>query len=82
MGLSCQLDSGNNWPVRPLMQLDGTDLKQNRMRSPQHPCFVQHANLKLVISLSESDSMVTQVDVQGVVLDAWPPALAACACTK
>ena len=26
-------------------------------------CFVQHANLKLVISLSESDSMVTQLDI-------------------
>ena len=45
---------------------------QDRMHSLQHPCFVQHANLKLVISLSESDSMVTQVDIQGVVLHAWP----------
>ena len=38
------------------------------MHSPQHLWLLQDANLKLVISLSESDSMVTQVDVQGVVL--------------
>ena len=27
VGPVCQLDSENNWPVRPLMQLDNTDLK-------------------------------------------------------
>ena len=54
-------------PQRPMVAS-----MQNRMRSPQHPCFVQHANLNLVISPSESDCMVTQVDFQGVVLHAWP----------
>ena len=27
VGPFCQLDSENNWPVRPVMQVDGTDLR-------------------------------------------------------
>ena len=27
VGPVCQVDSENNWPVRPLMQLDSTDLR-------------------------------------------------------